>query len=148
LRPASERWVRWTPAPPRLPGQEPGGTIADGTAVAHGASMTDAFLVLFLWFFPQAAPQTAPSPSVEEPYYQISLKEPDVRAAVKAALNGSHQKGKLISAERNAISGNNIRLCISTNRSGSYEFARVDLAHNPAKKKWEVLVWSWGSCGR
>jgi hypothetical protein len=108
--------------------------------------MTYALIVLFLWFFPQTAPTTPPP--AEEPYYQISLKEPDVRAAVKAALSASQKKGKLISAERHAISGDNIRLCISMNRSGSYEFARVDLSRNPAKKKWEVLVWSWGSCGR
>jgi hypothetical protein len=110
----------------------------------------DALIVLFLlWFAPQAAPAPSPSPSPpEEPYHQISLNEPDVRAAVKAALSTTRLKGTLISAERHSISSNNIRLCISTNRSGSYEFARVDLSRNAAKKRWEVLVWSWGSCGR
>jgi hypothetical protein len=34
------------------------------------------------------------------------------------------------------------------NRSGSYEFARVELSRNEKKKKWDVIVWSWGSCGR
>jgi hypothetical protein len=108
--------------------------------------MTHTLIVFFLlWFAPQAIPSAAPP---DEPYYRISLNEPDVREAVKAALKTAGRKGTLISAERPAISGNNMRLCISMNRSGSYEFARVDLSHNPAKKRWEVLVWSWGSCGR
>jgi hypothetical protein len=108
--------------------------------------MAHTLIVFFLlWFAPQAAPATPPP---EESYHRISLNEPDVREAAKAALATARRKGTVISAERPSISGNNLRLCISMNRSSSYEFARVDLSRNPAKKRWEVLVWSWGSCGR
>jgi hypothetical protein len=104
-----------------------------------------AFLV-FLSLLPQVAP---PAPPVQaEPYHAISLSDPDVSAALKVALKTAQRKGKLISAERQAITGNNIRLCISMNRSSSYEFARVVLSRSEGKKRWEVMVWSWGSCGR
>jgi ribosomal protein L4 len=93
------------------------------------------------------APQEALPPPVE-PYKTISLSEPDVRAAMKVALSAANRKGKLISAERHTISADNIRLCITMNRSSSSEFARVVLSRNPAKKSWEVMLWSWGSCGR
>lgn len=106
------------------------------------------FILVFLWFFPQVAPLPTPPPPQQEPYHAISLTEPDVRAALKVALATARRKGTLISAERHAISSDNIRLCISMNRSSSYEFARVQLSRNPAKKRWEVAVWSWGSCGR
>ena len=105
-----------------------------------------AFMLVFVWFFTQVA--APPPPPPEEPYKQISLAEPDVRAAAKVALSRANRKGTLISAERHAISANNLRLCISMNRSGSYEFARVVLSRNQVRKRWEVMVWSWGSCGR
>ena len=107
------------------------------------------FILVFLWFFPQAAdPALPPAPPKEQAYQAISLTEPDVRAAFKAALATARRTGTLISAERHAISGDNMRLCISMNRSSSYEFARVQLSRNPARKRWEVTVWTWGSCGR
>jgi hypothetical protein len=88
-----------------------------------------------------------PSPvQTVEPYKKIEISEPDVQAAAKAAL--TKQKGKLISAERHSISANNLRLCLSMNRSSSYEFAQVVLSRSDKKKQWTVTTWSWGSCGR
>jgi hypothetical protein len=104
-----------------------------------------AFIVVLLSFFAQVEPPAAP---VQEPYHAVSLTDPDVAAALKTALKTAQRKGKLIAAERQAITGDNIRLCISMNRSSSYEFARVVLSRSEAKKRWEVMVWSWGSCGR
>ena len=101
-------------------------------------------IVLFVALAAQASPTKPP----EEPYTKIELSEPDVRAATKAALATVKGKGTLISAERHAISGDNIRLCISMNRSPSYEFARIVLTRDAAKKRWNVTTWSWGSCGR
>jgi len=102
-------------------------------------------IVLFIAFLAQAPP--APPPP-DEPYTKLALSEPDVKAAAKVALALTKPKGTLISAERHAISANNIRLCITTNRSGDYEFARVVLSRDTARKKWTVAIWSWGSCGR
>jgi predicted phage-related endonuclease len=58
------------------------------------------------------------------------------------------RKGTIVWAERHSISGDNIRLCVSMNRSSSYEFARVVLSRDGKKKQWNVDTWSWGSCGR
>jgi hypothetical protein len=100
-------------------------------------------LLLLFMLLPQ--PPAAPAP--EEPYRKIEITDADVKAAAKAALSAVKRKGTLISAERHTISANNVRLCISMNRGADYEFARVVLSRNSAKR-WEVTVWSWGSCGR
>lgn len=101
-------------------------------------------LLAALAFLP-LAPQ-APAPPSEQPYKKIDISEPDVRAAAKVAL--AKQKGTLISAERHSISSNNLRLCLSMDRSGTREFARVVLSRDDKRKRWTVTVWSWGSCGR
>jgi hypothetical protein len=100
-------------------------------------------LLLLFMFLPQAPA----APAAEEPYREIEITDADVKAAAKAALSVVKRKGRLISAERHTISANNIRLCISMNRGADYEFARVVLSRNNAKR-WEVTIWSWGSCGR
>ena len=102
-----------------------------------------ALLLLLFGLLPQA-PATTP----EEPYRKADITDADVKAAAKVALSTLKVKGTLISAERHAISANNIRLCITMNREPDYEFARVVLSRDPVKKRWEVDVWSWGSCGR
>ena len=100
-------------------------------------------LVLLLALVPQAPA----APAAEEPYRKIAITDVDVKAATKAALSVMKRKGTLISAERHTISADNMRLCISTNRGADHEFARVVLSRNTARR-WEVTVWSWGSCGR
>jgi hypothetical protein len=102
-----------------------------------------AVIALLLALFLQA-PSAVQQPV--EPYKKIEISEPDVQAAAKVVL--AKRKGTLISAERHSISANNLRLCLSMNRSASYEFARVVLSHDDKKKRWTVTVWSWGSCGR
>lgn len=90
-------------------------------------------------------PQTA-APISEASYKRIAITEPDVQEAVKVVF--AKRKGTLVSAERHSISADNLRLCVSMNRSSSYEFARVILSRDAKKKKWTVDIWSWGSCGR
>ena len=100
-----------------------------------------ATLVLLLALMPQAPA----APPAQEPYKPTHNSEPDVQQAVKVAL--AKLKGALIGAERHSMSANNLRLCLSMDRSGSREFARVVLSRD-AKKRWTVAIWSWGSCGR
>lgn len=100
-----------------------------------------AIAVLLLALLPQAVP-----PTTDLPYKMIAITEPDVQEAVKIVF--AKRKGTLISAERHSISADNLRLCVSMNRSSSYEFARVILSRDAKKKKWTVDIWSWGSCGR
>jgi hypothetical protein len=90
--------------------------------------------------------QAVATPPAEPIYKKIAITEPDVQEAVKVVF--AKQKGTLISAERRSISGTNIRLCITMNRSSSYEFALVVLSRDKTKKLWTVDTWSWGSCGR
>jgi hypothetical protein len=99
---------------------------------------------------PAAAPATQPSNS----YEKIAITDPDVQAAAKAAIANQQQKNSsamkllsIVSAERQPVSARNLRLCLSMDRSGSTELARVVLSRN-AKKQWSVSIWSWGSCGR
>jgi predicted phage-related endonuclease len=100
-----------------------------------------AIAVLLLALMPQTTPTIA-----DVPYKKIAITEPDVQDAVKVVF--AKRKGTLIWAERHSISGDNLRLCVSMNRSSSYEFARVVLSRDTKKKRWNVDVWSWGSCGR
>jgi hypothetical protein len=103
-----------------------------------------ALIVLFLAFLPQVP---APEP-VEEPYTAIRIDDADVKAAAKVAFSIAKRKGTVLLAERHAVSGDNLRLCLAMNRSPSYEFARVVLSRDVKRKRWEVTVWTWGSCGR
>lgn len=87
-------------------------------------------------------------------YEKIVTTDPDVQLAVKTAIADQRQKDRsvvkllsIVSAERQAVSGRNLRLCLSMDRSGNTEMARVVLSRN-AKKRWSVSIWSWGSCGR
>ena len=98
-------------------------------------------LVLLLALMPQAPA----APPAQEPYKTIKISEPDVQEAVKVAL--AKTKGTLIAAERHSVSANNLRLCLSMDRSSTREFARVVLSRD-VKKRWTVTIWSWGSCGR
>jgi hypothetical protein len=88
-----------------------------------------------------------------ETYKKLQINDPDVQTAVKVAVANQQKMDKtirlrsVVSAERPAVSSNNLRLCLSMDRSGNSEFARVVLSKN-AKKQWSVTIWSWGSCGR
>lgn len=90
--------------------------------------------------------QTPTTQPAEPTYKKIAITEPDVQEAVKVVF--AKRKGTLISAERHRISADNLRLCVSMNRSSSFEFARVVLSRDDKKKRWTVDIWSWGSCGR
>ena len=77
-----------------------------------------------------------------------------MQAAVKVALAQRKDKNidfkldSIVSAERQHITGFNMRLCLSmSNRGGTTELARVVLSRN-TNKKWSVATWSWGSCSR
>jgi hypothetical protein len=99
--------------------------------------------------------QTArPAPSsTTDAYKKIETTDPDVQAAVKIAVADQRKQSRsvnllsIVSAERQFVSGNNLRLCLSMDRSGRTEIARVVLSRN-AKKQWSVTIWAWGSCGR
>jgi hypothetical protein len=85
-------------------------------------------------------------------YRKVEVTDGDVQAAVKFALADQQRKDKgrstllsVISAERQSVSADNFRLCLSMDRSGRTELARVVLSRN-AKKRWSVTIWAWGAC--
>jgi len=88
-----------------------------------------------------------------ETYKKVETSDPEVQLAVKAAIANQQKMDKairlrsVVSAERPAVSSSNLRLCLSMDRSGHSEFARVVLSKN-TKRQWSVTIWSWGSCGR
>jgi hypothetical protein len=97
-----------------------------------------------------AAPAAQPSST----YEKIAITDPDVQAALKVAMADQRQHNRsdmkllsIVSAERQPVSSRNLRLCLSMDRSGNTELARVVLSRN-TKKQWSVAIWSWGSCGR
>jgi hypothetical protein len=104
-----------------------------------------ATLIAVLFSNPSQTPTT-------DAYKKVQISDPDVQTAVKFAIADQQKTEKairlrtIISAERPAVSSSNLRLCLSMDRSGNAEFARVVLARN-AKKQWFVTIWSWGSCG-
>jgi hypothetical protein len=100
----------------------------------------------------QTPAATAVQPS--NAYEKIAITDPDVQATPKVAVADQRQHNRsdlkllsMVSAERQPVSGRNLRLCLSMDRSGNTELARVVLSRSP-KKLWAVTIWSWGSCGR
>ena len=98
--------------------------------------------------------QTPADKGTPDGYRKIDTSSPDVQSAVAFAVKDQRRKGlantrllAVVSAERQVVSGNNLRLCLSMDRSGRSEFARVVLAPN-ARKQWSLTLWAWGSCGR
>jgi hypothetical protein len=97
------------------------------------------------------AGQAAKADEVRE-YRKVDLRDVDVQSALKFALadqkrrsGGDEKLFSVVSAERQFVTPDNYRLCLSMNRSGRTELARVVLSRD-AKKRWTVTLWSWGSC--
>ena len=95
-----------------------------------------------------------PSGSHSQEFMRLDTSSSEVKSAVQAAMTSERAKRErslqlvsVISAERPAVSELNVRLCLSLDRDGRKEFARIVMSKN-VKKQWSVDVWSWGSCGR
>jgi hypothetical protein len=101
-----------------------------------------------------AAQAPTEKPPGADSYRKVEVTDRDVQAAVKFALADQQRKDRskpkllsVISAERQYVPADNFRLCLSLDRSGRTEFARVDLSRT-VKKRWSVTIWSWGACDR
>jgi hypothetical protein len=97
------------------------------------------------------ADQTPKTDEIRE-YRKVDVRDVDVQAALKLALadqkrksSGNEKLLSIVSAERRFVTPDNYRLCLSMNRRGRTELARVVLSRD-AKKQWTVTLWSWGSC--
>jgi hypothetical protein len=53
----------------------------------------------------------------------------------------------VLSAERQISNGDNFRLCLSLDRRGRTDTARI-VVHRNQKQQWSVALWAWGACGK
>lgn len=102
-----------------------------------------------------AAGQTSPRPATVVGGYQpIAPVHADVQKALQVALNDQKSKNRaavrlltVLTAERQVSAGENFRLCLSLDRLGRTDTARVVVHRNP-KNRWSVSLWAWGACGK
>src|SRR5262249_43065303 len=85
-------------------------------------------------------------------YSPIPTTDPDAQKALQFALSDQRRKNRVavnllsvLSAERQAAAGTNVRLCLSINRQGRTDSARV-VVHRTESDKWSVTLWAWGAC--
>jgi hypothetical protein len=122
--------------------------------IVGGAVFIAAAGILF-----EAAGQTAPRPRVRlaaaaaTAYQPVSIDDAAVKAALQVALNDQKSKNRravkllsVLAAERQVSAGENYRLCLSLDRRGRTDNARVIVQHS-SKNKWSVTLWAWGACG-
>ena len=109
-------------------------------------------LVVVTWSAVGQEPATQ-KPAQPEVYRKVDPGGLDVQAAVKAAVEEQRKKTgqevalvSIVKAERRTITPDNFRVCLSADRSGVTERAQVTIARDDKQKKWNVTVWSWGSC--
>jgi len=85
-------------------------------------------------------------------YSAIAVGDREVQTAVQFALADQRRKNRsavkllsVLAAERQPASGANLRLCLSIDRHGRTDSARV-VVHHSNKDQWSVTLWAWGAC--
>ena len=85
-------------------------------------------------------------------YSAVATNALEVRTAVQVALADQRRKNRstvkllsVLAAERQASSGANLRLCLSIDRHGRADSARV-VVHRSGKDLWSVTLWAWSAC--
>jgi hypothetical protein len=103
---------------------------------------------------PLPRPRARTATAVVKPYEPIAADDRGVRTALQVALSDQKSKNRsavkllsVLSSERQASSGDNYRLCLSVDRRGRVDTARVVVQRSP-KNKWSVALWAWGACGK
>jgi hypothetical protein len=91
--------------------------------------------------------------TTEAPKYTlVAVADREVQTAVQFALADQRRKNRsavrllsVLAAERQPSSGANVRLCLSIDRHGRTDSARV-VVHHSDKDQWSVTLWAWGAC--
>jgi hypothetical protein len=111
----------------------------------------------------QLASRAAPGPSGPAParasasvvggYSAAKVNDDDVQTALQFALSEQKRRNRsavtllsVLAAERQAASGTNVRLCLSIDRHGQADSARV-VVHRAPNNRWSVTLWAWSACG-
>ena len=103
---------------------------------------------------PLPRPRARAATGVAKAYHPVSIEDADVRTALQVALNDQKSKNRaavkllsVLAAERQTSAGDNFRLCLSLDRRGRTDTARVVVQRTP-KNRWSVALWAWGACGK
>jgi len=87
-------------------------------------------------------------------YVPVATSDREAQTAVQVALSDQRRKNRtapkllsVLAAERQATSGANLRLCLSLDRHGRADSARV-VVHRSEKDQWSVTLWAWGACAK
>jgi hypothetical protein len=104
---------------------------------------------------PASARLAARLTTAEAPKYTaVATTDQEVKTAVQVALSDQRRKNRnavkllsVLAAERQPSSGANIRLCLSIDRHGRADSARV-VVHRSQKDLWSVTLWAWGACAK
>jgi hypothetical protein len=92
------------------------------------------------------------SPAEAPKYSAVAVGNQEVQSAVQFALADQRRKNRsavkllsVLAAEQQPASGANVRLCLSIDRHGRTDSARV-VVHRSEKNQWSVTLWAWGAC--
>ena len=85
-------------------------------------------------------------------YSPAAVSDKEVQNAVQFAITDQRRKNRsavkllgVLAAERQTAAGANVRLCLSIDRHGRADSARV-VVHHSDKNQWSVTLWAWGAC--
>jgi hypothetical protein len=99
----------------------------------------------------QLASRAAAVPDVNG-YMAAASTDQDIQTAVQFALSDQRAKNRsavkllsVLAAERQSAAGENVRMCLSLDRRGRTDSARV-VVHRNLKNRWSVTLWAWGGC--
>jgi hypothetical protein len=102
----------------------------------------------------QPLPRARAAAAVAKPYQPVSVEDPDIQTALRVALNDQKSRNRsavkllsVLASERQASNGFNYRLCLSVDRRGRLDTARV-VVQRSTKDRWSVALWAWGACGK
>lgn len=125
--------------------------VASTTEVrALDAKRRDAAPPVSLTLKPMSLSRAAPPPGVYRP---IATDDIGIEMVAVSAIGEQQLKTpgislvKITSAERQIADGTNYRLCLSMQRNGRVEPARMTL-YQDQNGRMQMSSWAWGACGR
>ncbi len=103
---------------------------------------------------PLPRPRATAAAGVAQAYQPVSIEDSGVKSALQVALSDQKSNNRaavkllsVLASERQVSTGENYRLCLSLDRRGHTDTARVVVRHS-LKNKWSVTLWAWGACGK
>lgn len=102
----------------------------------------------------QSPPRGRATAAAAKPYKPVPIDDPQVKTALGVALNDQQSKNRtaikivsVLTSELQTANGENYRLCLSIDRRGRLDTARV-VVQRSLKNKWSVALWAWNACSK